>query len=90
MGRERVWSAVAGHAPAGPGVAAGTSGCGLRVQRTGLCLASAWPRCKGSRLSGGTPCLVISIARRFPATGLPLGNLVQKGNLGLLQALVGT
>jgi hypothetical protein len=47
-------------------------------------------RCKGSRLSGGTPCLVISIARRFPATGLPLGNLVQKGNLGLLQALVGT
>ena len=41
-------------------------------------------------LSGGTPCLVISIARRFPATGLPLGDLVQEGNLGLLQALVGT
>ena len=27
--------------------------------------------------------LVVSIARRFSATGLPLGDLVQEGNLGL-------
>jgi hypothetical protein len=29
--------------------------------------------------------LVVSIARRVPATGLPLGDLVQEGNLGLLR-----
>jgi DNA-directed RNA polymerase sigma subunit (sigma70/sigma32) len=29
--------------------------------------------------------LVVSIARRFSATGLPLGDLVQEGNLGLLR-----
>jgi RNA polymerase primary sigma factor len=31
--------------------------------------------------------LVISVARRFSATGLPLGDLVQEGNLGLLRAV---
>jgi RNA polymerase sigma factor (sigma-70 family) len=31
--------------------------------------------------------LVVSIARRFSATGLPLGDLVQEGNLGLLHAV---
>ena len=31
--------------------------------------------------------LVVSIARRFPATGLPLSDLVQEGNLGLLRAV---
>jgi RNA polymerase sigma factor (sigma-70 family) len=31
--------------------------------------------------------LVISIARRFTTTGLPLGDLVQEGNLGLLRAV---
>jgi RNA polymerase sigma factor (sigma-70 family) len=31
--------------------------------------------------------LVVSIARRFTATGLPLGDLVQEGNLGLLRAV---
>jgi RNA polymerase primary sigma factor len=31
--------------------------------------------------------LVVSIARQFPATGLPLGDLVQEGNLGLLRAV---
>ena len=31
--------------------------------------------------------LVVSIARRFSATGLPLGDLVQEGNLGLLRAV---
>jgi RNA polymerase primary sigma factor len=31
--------------------------------------------------------LVVSIARRFSATGLPLGDLVQEGNLGLLWAV---
>jgi RNA polymerase primary sigma factor len=31
--------------------------------------------------------LVVSIARRFWATGLPLGDLVQEGNLGLLRAV---
>jgi RNA polymerase sigma factor (sigma-70 family) len=31
--------------------------------------------------------LVVSIAHRFPATGLPLGDLVQEGNLGLLRAV---
>jgi RNA polymerase primary sigma factor len=30
--------------------------------------------------------LVVSIARRFSATGLPLSDLVQEGNLGLLRA----
>jgi RNA polymerase primary sigma factor len=30
---------------------------------------------------------VVSIARRFSATGLPLGDLVQEGNLGLLRAV---
>ena len=31
--------------------------------------------------------LVVSIARRFPATGLSIGDLVQEGNLGLLRAV---
>src|SRR5918998_613291 len=31
--------------------------------------------------------LVVSIARRFSANGLPLGDLVQEGNLGLLRAV---
>jgi RNA polymerase primary sigma factor len=31
--------------------------------------------------------LVVSIARRYPATGLPLSDLVQEGNLGLLRAV---
>jgi RNA polymerase primary sigma factor len=31
--------------------------------------------------------LVVSIARRYTATGLPLGDLVQEGNLGLLRAV---
>jgi RNA polymerase primary sigma factor len=31
--------------------------------------------------------LVVSVARRFSATGLPLGDLVQEGNLGLLRAV---
>jgi RNA polymerase nonessential primary-like sigma factor len=31
--------------------------------------------------------LVVSIARRFTATGLPLADLVQEGNLGLLRAV---
>jgi RNA polymerase sigma factor (sigma-70 family) len=31
--------------------------------------------------------LVVAIARRFSATGLPLGDLVQEGNLGLLRAV---
>jgi RNA polymerase primary sigma factor len=31
--------------------------------------------------------LVVSIARRFRGTGLPLGDLVQEGNLGLLRAV---
>jgi RNA polymerase primary sigma factor len=31
--------------------------------------------------------LVVFIARRFSATGLPLGDLVQEGNLGLLRAV---
>jgi RNA polymerase primary sigma factor len=31
--------------------------------------------------------LVVSIARRFSATGLPLGDMVQEGNLGLLRAV---
>ena len=31
--------------------------------------------------------LVVSIARRFSATGLPLAHLVQEGNLGLLRAV---
>ena len=31
--------------------------------------------------------LVVSIVRRFSATGLPLGDLVQEGNLGLLRAV---
>jgi RNA polymerase primary sigma factor len=31
--------------------------------------------------------LVVSIARRFSSTGLPLGDLVQEGNLGLLRAV---
>jgi RNA polymerase primary sigma factor len=31
--------------------------------------------------------LVVSIARRFSATGLPLGDLVQEGNLGLIRAV---
>jgi RNA polymerase sigma factor (sigma-70 family) len=31
--------------------------------------------------------LVVSIARRYSATGLPLGDLVQEGNLGLLRAV---
>jgi RNA polymerase primary sigma factor len=31
--------------------------------------------------------LVVSIARRYAATGLPLGDLVQEGNLGLLRAV---
>ena len=31
--------------------------------------------------------LVVSIARRYWATGLPLGDLVQEGNLGLLRAV---
>jgi RNA polymerase primary sigma factor len=31
--------------------------------------------------------LVVSIARRFSATGLPLADLVQEGNLGLLRAV---
>jgi RNA polymerase primary sigma factor len=31
--------------------------------------------------------LVVSIARRFSATGLPLSDLVQEGNLGLLRAV---
>jgi RNA polymerase sigma factor (sigma-70 family) len=31
--------------------------------------------------------LVVSIARRYRATGLPLGDLVQEGNLGLLRAV---
>jgi DNA-directed RNA polymerase sigma subunit (sigma70/sigma32) len=30
---------------------------------------------------------LVSIARRFSATGLPLGDLVQEGNLGLLRAV---
>jgi RNA polymerase primary sigma factor len=31
--------------------------------------------------------LVVSIARRYTATGLPLADLVQEGNLGLLRAV---
>jgi RNA polymerase sigma factor (sigma-70 family) len=31
--------------------------------------------------------LVVSIARRFSGTGLPLVDLVQEGNLGLLRAV---
>ena len=31
--------------------------------------------------------LVVTIARRFSATGLPLGDLVQEGNLGLIRAV---
>jgi RNA polymerase primary sigma factor len=31
--------------------------------------------------------LVVSIARRYSTTGLPLGDLVQEGNLGLLRAV---
>src|SRR5215216_2558146 len=31
--------------------------------------------------------LVVSIARRFSATGLPIGDLVQEGNLGLIRAV---
>jgi RNA polymerase nonessential primary-like sigma factor len=31
--------------------------------------------------------LVVTIARRFSATGLPIGDLVQEGNLGLLRAV---
>src|SRR5215204_6401909 len=31
--------------------------------------------------------LVVSIARRFSATGLPLGDLIQEGNLGLFRAV---
>jgi DNA-directed RNA polymerase sigma subunit (sigma70/sigma32) len=33
--------------------------------------------------------LVVAIARRFVATGLPLLDLVQEGNLGLMQAVEG-
>jgi len=32
-------------------------------------------------------CLVVTIARRFSSTGLPIGDLVQEGNLGLLRAV---
>ncbi len=31
--------------------------------------------------------LVVSIARRYPASGVPIGDLVQEGNLGLLRAV---
>jgi RNA polymerase primary sigma factor len=31
--------------------------------------------------------LVVTIARRFSATGLPMGDLVQEGNLGLIRAV---
>jgi RNA polymerase primary sigma factor len=31
--------------------------------------------------------LVVTIARRFSATGLPIGDLVQEGNLGLMRAV---
>jgi RNA polymerase primary sigma factor len=31
--------------------------------------------------------LVVTIARRFSATGLPIGDLVQEGNLGLIRAV---
>jgi len=43
-----------------------------------------WARRK---MIGSNLRLVVSITRRFSATGLPLGDLVQEGNLGLLRAV---
>jgi RNA polymerase primary sigma factor len=39
------------------------------------------------RMIEGNLRLVVSIARRFTSTGLPLADLVQEGNLGLLRAV---
>src|SRR4029450_10883918 len=48
------------------------------------CDHGEWARRK---VMGSNLRLVVSIARRFSATGLPLGDLVQEGNLGLLRAV---
>jgi RNA polymerase primary sigma factor len=43
----------------------------------------------GERLIRSNLQLVVAIARRYVATGLPLLDLVQEGNLGLMQAVDG-
>jgi RNA polymerase primary sigma factor len=55
-----------------------------RPQLTAVAERGEWARRK---MIESNLRLVVSIARRFSATGLPLGDLVQEGNLGLLRAV---
>jgi RNA polymerase primary sigma factor len=55
--------------------------------RPALEQAAAWGKQARRTMIESNLRLVVSIARRFSATGLPLGDLVQEGNLGLLRAV---
>jgi RNA polymerase primary sigma factor len=50
-------------------------------------LAAAGDDAASQRLVQGNLQLVVALARRYRATGVPLLDLVQEGNLGLLQAV---
>src|SRR4029077_6432752 len=50
--------------------------------------AEAGPRARNHRLRG-TPRLVGALAKRFTGRGLPLIDLIQEGNLGLIRAVDG-
>jgi len=56
-------------------------------RRPALERAAARGKSARRRMIEGNLRLVVSIARRFTSTGLPLADLVQEGNLGLLRAV---
>jgi RNA polymerase primary sigma factor len=56
-------------------------------RRPALAAKAEWGEWARRKMIESNLRLVVSIARRFSVTGLPLGDLVQEGNLGLLRAV---
>jgi RNA polymerase primary sigma factor len=72
------------------GIRAGAEAAALPAgdpRRPALERAAARGESARRRMIEGNLRLVVSIARRFTSTGMPLADLVQEGNLGLLRAV---
>ncbi len=57
------------------------------VERTGLEAQVADGRAAADEFAQANLRLVVSVARRYAASGVPIADLVQEGNLGLLRAV---